>query len=115
MPRSACRPGVCILGDWLLAQRFWLAWAGSPAIWSVDLTRPLPLRHNGCRHAGLKAYAKLSSPDQLPEVLPMATCGQRFKIPPDDPRAALAADPGELVTTWLVSLLPHGLFIKSNR
>lgn len=52
---------------------------------------PLPC----CRHAGIKGNGgRLTSPDQLPEVLPMAACGERFPIPPDDPRSALAADVG---------------------
>lgn len=49
------------------------------------------------RHAGIKGPGRLTSPDQLPEVLPMAACGERFPIPADDPRAALAADVGAML------------------
>ncbi|EFN52063.1 expressed protein [Chlorella variabilis] len=38
----------------------------------------------------------LRSPDQLPQMLPVANCGERFAIPADDLRCALAADPGAL-------------------
>ena len=49
-----------------------------------------------CRHAGIKGRgATLHSPDQLPEMLPVATCGERFEIGPRDVRQGLAADAGE--------------------
>ena len=60
-----------------------------------------------CRHAGIKGPGRLTSPDQLPEVLPMAACGERFPIPADDPRVALAADAGvQLVQMGTEGALP---------